>query len=243
MKYIKSLSILSFILLLAVNTTTAQFGSILKKAENVLKGEPVISKDEVANGLKEALDQGIAKAVDKLSAEDGYLKSQYKIEIPSEAEKVISKVKMLPGFENVERDLIEKMNRAAESAAKKATPIFIDAVKQISFDDALNILSGEDDAATSYLKDKSYKKLYDAFMPVIVSALDEVNAREYWKKTVTAYNKLPFVSDVNPELDDHVNNKALLGMFSLIAVKEEGIRNNVDQRNTDLLKKVFGKDK
>ncbi|MFT4535387.1 MAG: hypothetical protein ACJA1A_001379 [Saprospiraceae bacterium] len=243
MNYIKNLSILSFILLFAVNTSTAQFGSILKKAENVLKGEPVISKDEVANGLKEALDQGIAKAVDKLSAEDGYLKSQYKIEIPSEAEKVISKVKMVPGFENVERDLIEKMNRAAESAAKKASPIFIDAVKQISFDDALNILSGEDDAATTYLKDKSYKKLYDAFMPVIVSALDEVNAREYWKKTVTAYNKLPFVSDVNPELDDHVNNKALVGMFSLIAVKEEGIRNNVDQRNTDLLKKVFGKEK
>lgn len=239
----KNLSLLSFVVLLAVNTSTAQFGSILKKAENVLKGEPVISEDEVANGLKEALDEGIAKAVDKLSAEDGYLKSQYKIEIPSEAEKVISKVKIIPGFENVERDLIEKMNRAAESAAKKATPIFVNAVKQISFEDALNILSGEDDAATTYLKDKSYKKLYDAFMPVIVSALDEVNAREYWKKTVTAYNKLPFVTDVNPELDDHVNNKALVGMFALIAKKEEGIRNNVDQRNTDLLKKVFGKDK
>ena len=242
MKYIKNISILSFIVLLAVNTSTAQFGNILKKAENVIKGEPVISKDEVADGLKQALDQGIAEAVDKLSADDGYLKSQYKIEVPSEAKAVISKVKMVPGFENVEQDLIEKMNRAAESAAKKATPIFVDAVKQISFDDALNILSGEDDAATAYLKDKSYKKLYDAFMPVIVSALDEVNAREYWKKAVTAHNKLPFVTDVNPELDDHVNNKALVGMFSLIAEKEGGIRNNVDQRNTDLLKKVFSKE-
>ena len=242
MKYIKNISILSFILLLTINTSTAQFGSILKKAENVLKGEPVISKDEVADGLKEALDQGIEEAVDKLSANDGYLKSQYKIEIPSEAQKVISKVKMVPGFENIERDLIEKMNRAAERAAKKATPIFVDAVKQISFDDALDILSGEDDAATHYLKDKSYSKLYDAFMPVIVTALDEVNAREYWKKAVTAHNKLPFVKDVNPELDDHVNNKALVGMFSLIAKKEEGIRSNVDQRNTDLLKKVFAKD-
>ncbi len=229
--------------MLTINTSTAQFGGILKKAENVLKGEPVISKDEVAEGLKEALDQGIEEAVDKLSADDGYLKSEYKIEIPSEAKSVISKVKMVPGFENIERDLIEKMNRAAESAAKKATPIFVDAVKQISFDDALNILSGEDDAATDYLKDKSYSKLYDAFMPVIISALDEVNAREYWKKAVTAHNKLPFVKDVNPDLDDHVNNKALVGMFSLIAKKEEGIRSNVDQRNTDLLKKVFAKDK
>jgi len=241
MKNIKNLSLLAFILLLAVNTSTAQFGNVLKKAENVLKGEPVISKDEVAEGLKEALDQGITEAVDKLSAEDGYLKSQYKIELPSEATKVISKVKMVPGFENLEKNLIEKMNRAAESAAKKATPIFVDAVKQITFDDALDILSGEDDAATTYLQKKSFTKLYDAFMPVIVSALDEVNAREYWNKAVTAHNKLPFVKDVNPELDDHVNNKALIGMFALIAKKEEGIRGNVDQRNTDLLKKVFKK--
>lgn len=220
--------------------SNAQFGDILNKAKKVVKGENPLSKDEVANGLKEALDQGIEEAVDKLSAEDGYLKSQYKVEIPTEAKKVVSKVKMVPGFENVERDLIEKMNRAAESAAKKATPIFVDAVKAITFDDAMNILGGENDAATIYLKDKSYDNLYTAFMPVIQSALDEVNAREYWRSVVKAYNSLPFVKDVNPELDDHVNTKALVGMFSLIAKKEEGIRGDVGQRNTDLLKKVFG---
>ena len=218
----------------------AQFGNILNKAKKVVKGENPLSKDEVANGLKEALDQGIDEAVDKLSAEDGYLKSQYKVEIPAEAKKIVSKVKMVPGFENVEKDLILKMNRAAESAAKKATPIFVDAVKAITFDDAMNILTGENDAATIYLKDKSYDNLYAAFMPVIQSALDEVNAREYWRSVVKAYNSLPFVKDVNPELDDHVNTKALVGMFSLIAVKEEGIREDVGQRNTDLLKKVFG---
>ncbi len=239
MKSIKYL----FIILTVFSVTTsssAQFGKILDKAKKVVKGENPLSKDEVADGLKEALDQGIEQAVDKLSAEDGYLKSKYKVEIPSEAEKVISKVKRVPGFENVERDLILKMNRAAESAAKKATPIFVDAVKSITFDDAMDILGGEEDAATMYLKDKSYQKLYDAFMPVIQSALDEVNAREYWSSVVSAYNKLPFVKKVNPELDDHVNSKALVGMFSLIAKKEEGIRSNVDQRNTELLKKVFG---
>lgn len=222
------------------STSSAQFGDILNKAKKVVKGENPLSKDEVANGLKEALDQGIEQAVDKLSAEDGYLKSQYKVEIPSEAEKVISKVKLVPGFENVEKELILKMNRAAESAAKKATPIFVDAVKAITFDDAMKILGGEQDAATMYLKDKSYKNLYDTFMPVIQGALDEVNAREYWRSVVKAYNKLPFVKDVNPELDDHVNTKALFGLFSLIAKKEEGIRGNVSQRNTDLLRKVFG---
>ncbi|MEM9547698.1 MAG: DUF4197 domain-containing protein [Bacteroidota bacterium] len=220
--------------------STAQFGNILDKAKKVVKGENPLSKDEVADGLKQALDQGIEEAVDKLSAEDGYMKSKYQVKIPGEAQKVVSKVKMVPGFENVEKDLILKMNRAAESAAKKATPIFVDAVKQITFDDAMNILAGENDAATMYLKDKSYQKLYDAFMPVIQSALDEVNAREYWRSVVQAYNKIPFVKSVNPELDDHVNSKALVGMFSLIAKKEEGIRDNVDQRNTELLRKVFG---
>lgn len=240
MKYIKYIFIVALMASLTPNTH-AQFGNILDKAKKVVKGDNPLSKDEVASGLKEALDQGIEEAVDKLSEEDGYLKSQYKVEVPSEAKKVISKVKMVPGFENVEKDLILKMNRAAESAAKKATPIFVDAVKQITFDDAMNILGGENDAATMYLKDKSYKKLYAAFMPVIQSALDEVNAREYWRSVVKTYNNLPFVKDINPELDDHVNSKALVGMFMLIAKKEEGIRNNVDQRNTELLKKVFGK--
>ena len=227
----------------ATSTANAQFGDILNKAKKVVKGENPLSKDEVAKGLKQALNQGIGQAVDKLSAEDGYLKSKYMVEIPSEAKSVISKVKRIPGFENVERDLIVKMNKAAESAAKKATPIFIDAVTSITFEDAMNILGGKDDAATMYLKDKSYKTLYDAFMPVIQSALDEVNAREYWRSVVAAYNKIPFVKDVNPELDDHVNSKALVGLFSLIAKKEEGIRGNVDQRNTDLLRKVFGSKK
>lgn len=239
MKLIKYLVII--LIFASISTSVnAQFGNILDKAKKVVKGENPLSKDEVANGLKEALDQGIEQAVDKLSAEDGYLKSPYKVEIPTEAKRVISKVKMVPGFENVEKDLILKMNRAAESAAKKATPIFVNAVKSITFDDAMDILGGENDAATLYLKDKSYKELYKTFMPVIQSALDEVNAREYWRSVVNVYNNLPLVKDVNPELDDHVNTKALVGLFSLIAKKEEGIRNNVDQRNTELLKKVFG---
>jgi len=140
----------------------------------------------------------------------------------------------------VEKELILKMNKAAELAARKASPIFVSAVKSITFDDAMKILKGEDDAATMYLEGKSKKDLYAAFMPVIVSALDEVNARTYWKTAVAAYNKIPFVKKVNPELDDHVNNKALDGMFGFIAVKEAGIRNDIDQRSTDLLRKVFG---
>lgn len=226
--------------LFTIQDSQAQFLKKLKdKAESVVKGKNPLSKDEVAKGLKEALEEGVDTSVKSLSAKNGYLDSQYKILIPEDAQKVVSKVKMVPGFENIERDLVLKMNEAAEIAAKKATPIFKDAIVTMSFDDAMNILTGEDNAATTYLHGKSYDKLYQEFMPVIVASLDEVNAREYWRSAVSAYNKLPFVKDMNPELDDHVNKTALNGLFSLIEVKEEGIRNNVDQRGTDLLKKVF----
>ncbi len=215
-----------------------KLGGLLKKAEELVTGE---SSLDVAGGLKEALNVGVGEAVDFLSVEDGYLESIYKIEIPEEAQSVIKVVKKVPGFENIESELVEKINRAAEDAASKATPIFVDAITGMTFEDATNILMGEDDAATVYLKDQTFQSLYDAFLPVIQSSLDKVNAREYWKSAVTAYNKVPLVKKTNPELDDYVNQKALVGMFSLIEKKEKGIRTDVNQRSSDLLKEVFGK--
>lgn len=200
-----------------------------------------LSQDEVGRGLKEALNNGVGDAVDFLSAEDGYYKSPYKILVPEEARKVTSKLKSVPGFANVEKDLEEKMNRAAELAAEKAKPIFVNAIKQMTFRDAMDILMGNDDAATRYLESTTFKQLYTEFMPIIQASLDEVNAREYWRNAVTAYNKIPFVDKTNPELDDHVNRMALQGMFSLVEKKEEGIRNDVSLRNSDLLRKVFAK--
>jgi hypothetical protein len=147
----------------------------------------------------------------------------------------------VPGFQNIEKDLIQKMNEAAELAAKKAGPIFLNSIKQMTFADAMDILSGQEDAATRYLEKTSRQSLYAEFMPVIQTALDEVNARSLWKTAVQAYNNIPFVSKQNPDLDDHVNNKALDGMFSLIEVKEEGIRTDVSQRTSPLLKEVFAK--
>lgn len=237
-KYLLTAILLVF---LSAPSVQAQFlKDLVKKGESVLKGESAISKDDASNGLKEALSIGTDEAVAYLSKEDGYLKSEWQIKIPKEAKTVTSKLKSVPGFQNVEKDLLEKMNRAAELAAKKAGPIFLDAIKEISFNDAMGILGGEDDAATRYLERKSSEKLYTAFIPVIRKSLDEVNLRDFWSNAVGAYNKIPFTKDANPELDDHVTNKALVGMFGLIEVKEEGIRNNADQRSTDLLKKVFG---
>jgi len=133
------------------------------------------------------------------------------------------------------------MNRAAEDAAVKAKPIFIAAIKKLTFQDALNILMGNPDAATRYLQKATNDQLYAEFLPIIQASLDKVNAREYWKSAVTAYNKLPLVTKTNPELDDHVTRKALEGMFSLVEKKEKGIRSDVKLRNTDLLRKVFAK--
>lgn len=217
----------------------AQFKDILNKAKNSVSS---LGKNDgdIGAGLKEALNNGIESAVTQLSAENGYLESPYKILIPEDAQKVINKVKMIPGFEDIETKLIHQMNSAAEIAAKKATPIFVNAIKQMSFQDAKSILTGPDNAATSYLDKTSRKPLYDEFLPVIQNSLDEVNARTYWKSVVDAYNTIPFVKKMNPALDDHVNNKALDGLFSLIAVKEKGIRTDVNQRTSDLLKKVFG---
>ena len=223
-----------------ISVNYGQIGDLLNKAKNVIEGESSM-EDETGAALKQALNLGVDKAVKQLSADNGYLESPYKILIPEDAQKVINKVKMVPGFENVEKDLIDKMNQAAELAAAKATPIFLNAIKQMTIKDATNILLGEKDAATQYLDRTTRTNLYNAFMPVIQNSLDEVNARTYWRSVTEAYNKIPFVSKMNPELDDHVNTKGLDGLFSLIRVKEQGIRGDKDQRTTELLQKVFAR--
>lgn len=230
------------LLLLTFTVANAQLKGALDKAKSKASevvGGGSLSQEEVGQGLKEALNRGVGEASDFLSKQDGYYKSPYKILLPEEAQKVVKKLKMVPGFENVESNLVEKMNRAAEDAAVKAKPIFLSAIKSMTFKDAMNILMGNNDAATRYLESTTYKQLYAEFMPIIQESLDKVGAREYWRTAVTAYNKLPMVEKTNPELDDHVNQKALNGLFGLVEKKEEGIRNDVSLRNSDLLKKVF----
>lgn len=237
---IKRLTMVLMAVLLAAAGLQAQgLKGLLNKAKEAVTGES--SEGEVGMGLKEALNAGVGEAVDFLSTEDGYYKSAYKILLPEEVQQVTAKLKSVPGFGNVEEDLLEKMNRAAEIAAEKAKPIFVNAIKQMTIKDAMNLLMGEKDAATRFLERTTYDPLYDEFQPVVISALDEVNAREYWKTAVTAYNKIPFVKKTNPELDDHVTNKALVGLFSMIEKKEADIRENPAARTTELLQKVFSK--
>lgn len=233
----KYFSLLIVSLLFTSCGSTQGLGNILKTVSDKVTGP---TTEEIGMGLKEALNNGVGEAVGFLSAEDGYLGSAYKILLPEEAQKVASKLRTIPGFNDFEANLIEKLNRAAEGAAAKASPIFVSAIKQMTFQDAYKILTGENDAATRYLEKTTYDQLYGEFQPVIVQSLDEVNAREYWKKAADTYNKIPFVGQkVNPELDDYVAQKALAGLFSLIEKKEEGIRENPVERTSELLRKVF----
>jgi len=231
---------LVFCLLPLFFTSNAQLKGAFKKFKNKLT-ERNLSQEEVGMGLKEALNKGVEEAVNNLSAVDGYYKSPYKILVPEEAQKVTDKLKFVPGFSNVEKKLVEKMNRAAELAAAKAKPIFVRAIKQMTFTDAMNILMGQPDAATRYLERTTSDSLFAEFKPVIQTSLDEVHAREYWRSAVTAYNKIPLVSKTNPELDEHVTKMALVGLFSLVEKKELAIRENTGERTSDLLRKVFAK--
>ncbi|MBK7409328.1 MAG: DUF4197 domain-containing protein [Saprospirales bacterium] len=215
---------------------------VLQQVVDSSLGQSVpLTTTEVATGLKQALEIGITEGANKLSVTDGFFKSPYKILLPPEARKVTDKLKNVPGFSDVENIILEKINRGAEDAAKRAAPIFKDAITKMTFNDAMGILMGNKNAATQYLEKTTYNNLYSEFNPVIVQSLDKFNARKYWSDAVTAYNKIPLVEKVNPSLDDYVTKQALTGLFTMVEKKELDIRTNLASRTTDLLKKVFAK--
>ena len=211
----------------------------LTQIANDALSEPSIS--EIGQGLKEALGNGVTKGVNVLSARDGYFKSAYKILLPAEARKVTDKLKAIPGFSNLENELLEKINRGAEDAAKEAGPIFLTAIKSMTFQDAANILMGADNSATQYLNKTTNQELYQKFNPKIVASLDKIGANSLWTKAADFYNKIPLVTKVNNNLGDYVTQEALKGLFSKVEEEEKNIRRNKLSRTSELLKKVFAK--
>lgn len=194
---------------------------------------------EIASGLKEALNNGITKEVTKLTAMDGFYKNQaVKILLPAELQKVDKGLRDI-GLGSLADEGIKLLNRAAEDAVKEATPIFVDAVRNMTFIDAKNILLGGNNSATLYLQSSTTQSLYGKFNPVIQKSLSKVGADKAWKNIITKYNAIPLTADVNPDLNDYVTNKALEGVFKMIAVEEKDIRTNLNARTSDLLKKVF----
>ncbi|MCK5168903.1 MAG: DUF4197 domain-containing protein [Bacteroidales bacterium] len=240
MKKITYLILFIFLLGLQVK---AQFIKDLKKAaENVIEETATsdLSKEEVGKALKEALTIGIEKGVEQVSKVDGYFKDPtIKIPMPDEAKTVEEKLRMIGQGEAVD-NAIESMNRAAEDAASGAKDLFVTAISEMTLQDVMNILNGNDDAATRFLEDHTRSQLVEKFKPIIKVSLDKVGATKYWNTVFSSYNKLPFVKKVNPDLDDYVTNKAIDGLFVQIAKEEKEIRKNPAARVSDLLKKVFG---
>jgi len=199
----------------------------------------VLTNADIASGLRQALDNGIDKQVSKLTKTDGFYRNQLvKILLPQELQKVDKTLRDI-GLGNLADEGLLMINRAAEDAVKEATPIFVNAVRQITFDDAKNILLGSDNAATNYLSSKTNTDLYNKFNPVIKNSFDKVGANQVWANIIAKYNSVPLVQKVNPDLTDYVTQQALNGVFTMIAVEEKEIRTNFNSRTTDLLRRVF----
>lgn len=200
----------------------------------------VLKTDEIAKGLKEALQVGTNRGIDILSKPDGFFgNNAIKILMPPEAVKIEKTLRGLGLYKQVD-DAILSMNRAAEDASKEAIPIFTKAIQDMSMDDALGILKGKEDAATKYLQAKTVDSLTKKFRPSIEASLNKVNATKNWDAIVTQYNKFSF-KKINPDLAAYVTEKSLNGIFLQIALEEAKIRKDPIARSTDLLKKIFGK--
>ena len=198
-----------------------------------------LSNADIAAGLREALNTGIDKQVSKLTVENGFFKNELvKIVLPAELQKVDKTLRNI-GLGKLADEGLKVLNRAAEDAVKEATPIFVNAVKGITFTDAKNILLGSDDAATNYLKTETITPLYDKFNPVIENSFKNVGADVIWTNLITKYNSIPFVNKVNPDLTDYTTKEALKGVYTMIAVEEKEIRTKISSRTSSLLKKVF----
>lgn len=211
----------------------------LQKVVSQLPSGGGLSQEQIGNGLRQALDNGIKNQVTKLTSKDGFYRNQLvKIILPEELQAVDKGLRKI-GLSNLADEGIKVLNRAAEDAVKTATPIFVNAVKEITFNDAKNILLGEQNAATMYLQSKTSESLYNSFSPVINNSFSKVGADKIWNNLITKYNSIPFVSKVNPDLTGYVTDQALKGVFTMITQEEKGIREKVGLRNTALLKQVF----
>ena len=219
---------------------TAQLGQ-LKKIGNIKvpKIPKLTTVPDISAGLKEALNNGITKQVTKLTAEDGFYKNDLvKILLPAELQKVDRTLRSL-GMSSLADEGLKLLNRAAEDAVKEATPIFVDAVKNMTFTDAKTILMGNENSATTYLETATSTALYAKFSPVIATSLDKVNADKIWGQMINKYNSIPLVKKVSPDLKDYVTKETMKGVFKMVAVEEKEIRVNLKARTSPLLQSIF----
>jgi hypothetical protein len=232
-------------LLIAIFVYILSFGSQAQFLQDAMKivdqGKGGLTEKDAVDGIKEALVKGTGESVALVSKIDGYFSNpEIKIPFPENARMIESKLRAI-GLGSKVDEVILTLNRAAEDAAKSAQPIFISAITGMNISDALQIVRGKNDAATQYLDKATTPELKSKFSPVIKSSLDKVDATRLWAELITAYNQIPFVTRQNPDLTGYVTDKAISGLFTMIAKEELKIRQNPVARTTELLKKVFGK--
>ena len=221
---------------LLLGCTSQQINQTLN---TVLQGG--LTSGDIGNGLKEALRIGAREGANELARDGGYFDdTAYRILLPEEARRVTERLQVIPGFSDLEQVIIKKINQGAEDAAKAAAPIFVNAIRQMTIQDAVGILKGDKNAATQYLQRTTYNALYSEFEPVIINSLDKFDARKVWSDAADRYNAFPLTRQpVNTDLGAYVTERALDGLFRKVALKELDIRENVSARTTDLLRRVF----
>jgi len=243
--HMKNITALALLVLFGTSCS-AQFPKTLTDAAKTVTGSGStggLTNADVVSGLKEALTKGAEHSVDIASVTDGFWKNnRLRIPFPPEAEKMKSTLNNLGMSAQVDKFELT-MNRAAESATKEAVPVFVNAIKGMSVSDGFAILKGGDHAATNFLKDKTTAELTDMFRPIVEKATQQVALTSYWTPLAGAYNKASMFtggSAVDPDLDAYVTQKAIDGLFILVADEEQKIRKDPMARTTDLLRRVFG---
>ncbi len=206
--------------------------------------KPALTNEEVIAGLKEALTIGIKNGANMASMTDGFFKRpEIKLPFPPSAIKIKEYCDDKGIFQNQLKKIDTTLNRAAEEASKKASPIFVDAIKNMSISDGFTILKGSDSAATMYLQEHTTSKLITAFRPVVHDAIEKVKLTQYWNPVAEKYNfvqRLRNKPEITTDLDGYVTDRGIKGLFHLVKQEERKIRKDPVAQVTDLLKKVFG---
>ena len=238
-----------FLILIPFLAGCAELLSVLQSAGNL-----PLTESEVVSGLKEALTTGAKNSAQRLAAENGYYgDAAIKIFLPDEAKVIVDNISRIPGGDQLIQDVILRINRAAEDAAKDVAPIFVNSVTQMTIKDAFNILNGADNAATTYLRNTTYNELYALYQPKIQASTEKkiignISTKDSWNTLTSKWNtlansiagKFANLKPVNTNLDAYLTDKALAGMFSKVEIEELKIRKEVSARITPLLQRVFG---
>lgn len=236
MKTVPRLLILSLFFIPGLAFSQISLPKIISK-----KSSSGLTENEAGLGIKEALSQGVTNAVLNLNKTDGFFGSEiYKMFLPPDAKKVENTLRKAGMGAQVDKAILA-INRGAEDAVAYAKPIFINAIKEMTLRDALNIVRGPKDAATNYFREKTKQQLIDAFTPSVKASLDKVDATKYYGDIINTYNSFPTTfKKVNPDLTSYVVGKAVDALFDQVAKEEANIRENPVARTSDILKKVFG---